>query len=81
MVLDALHLVVKFIRLIINGPEEGVAQVNPEETLRDNGNSSPPLPPKKVNKYEHDSGSDLQNSRDSIALNKSPSNGLVKKKK
>lgn len=74
MAIDAVLYVVRGIRMYCFGAYEGVAEVNPESSFE----SPKPKEKGKYNKYEHDSGEQLQNSsinrsRDNLNNNRSQS--------
>ncbi len=74
LVIDLVLYTIRGARLFMYGANEGRADVNPE-VLPD---TSSPRIEKKVNKYEHDSGEELQNSRESLDVGKK---SLVKKRR
>lgn len=58
MAIDAVLYVVRGVRMYCFGAYEGVAEVNPESSFE----SPKPKEKARYNKYEHDSGENLQNS-------------------
>lgn len=81
LLLDFLLYLVKAIKLGCSGSSEGQVEIKPEETPKAASPKTASPKPKetlKVSKYEHDSGEDLAQSRDSITVN---TKSLLKKKK
>lgn len=80
--LDILLYLVKTIKLACSGSSEGQVEIKPEEespkVASPKTGSPKPKETLKVSKYEHDSGEDLAQSRDSITVN---TKSLLKKKK
>lgn len=80
LLIDLMLYLVRGCKLGLYGISESSAEVNPEERVKVDPMSSPRgREVRKANKYEHDSGEDLQQSRESLSINNNKS--FIKKRR